>query len=75
MAEAELVVGEQRHALPVVEGTEKERAIDIGSLRSRTGLIALDPGYQNTGACKSSITFVDGDKGILRYRGYPIEEL
>src|SRR5690606_25469936 len=61
--------------LPLVVGTENETAIDITSLRSRTGLITLDSGYANTGACKSAITFIDGDRGILRYRGYPIEEL
>jgi citrate synthase len=62
-------------SLPVVEGTEGERAIDIEKLRAQTGLITLDPGYGNTGACTSAITFIDGEKGILRYRGYPIEDL
>ena len=61
--------------LPVVEGSEKEKAIDISSLRSSTGYITLDPGYGNTGSCNSSITFINGEKGILRYRGYPIEQL
>jgi citrate synthase len=61
--------------LPVVRGTEGEVAIDIRKLRQTTGLITFDPGYGNTGACKSAITFIDGDRGILRYRGYPIEEL
>ena len=61
--------------LPVVEGSEKEKAIDICSLRSSTGYITLDPGYGNTGSCSSSITFINGEKGILRYRGYPIEDL
>lgn len=61
--------------LPVVVGTEDERAIDITQLRARTGHITLDSGYANTGACESAITFIDGDRGILRYRGYPIEEL
>jgi citrate synthase len=60
---------------PVVKGTENELAIDIKTLRSSTGLITLDPGYKNTGSCESAITFLDGEKGILRYRGYPIEEL
>ncbi len=60
---------------PVVEGSEKERAVDISKLRSQTGLITLDYGYMNTGSTESAITFVDGDKGILRYRGYPIEQL
>ena len=61
--------------LPLVTGTEHENAIDIEKLRSATGLITLDPGLGNTGACRSAITFIDGEKGILRYRGYPIEEL
>jgi citrate synthase len=76
MAEtAELRVGDQTIELPVVVGSEGERAIDISSLRSKTGYITLDPGYGNTGSCRSAITFIDGEKGILRYRGYPIEEL
>ena len=62
-------------ALPVVLGTEDEVAVDIEKLRAATGMITLDPGYGNTGSCKSAITFIDGEKGILRYRGYPIEEL
>ncbi|HEX7078855.1 MAG TPA: citrate synthase [Candidatus Eisenbacteria bacterium] len=61
--------------LPIVRGTEQEAAIDIEKLRATTGLITLDPGYANTGSCQSAITFIDGEKGILRYRGYPIEEL
>ena len=61
--------------LPVVIGTEAEAAVDISSLRAKTGLITLDSGYANTGACTSEITFIDGEKGILRYRGYPVEEL
>ncbi len=61
--------------LPLVEGSEKERAVDISKLRSTLGLITLDPGYMNTGACQSAITFIDGEQGILRYRGYDIEEL
>ncbi|MGE5180136.1 MAG: citrate/2-methylcitrate synthase, partial [Bacteroidota bacterium] len=61
--------------LPVIRGTEGETAIDIEELRAATGLITLDPGFANTGSCKSGITFIDGEKGILRYRGYPIEEL
>jgi citrate synthase len=62
-------------ALPIVRGSEAEEAIDIAALRSKTGLITLDPGFGNTGACRSAITFIDGERGILRYRGYPIEEL
>jgi citrate synthase len=60
---------------PVAVGTENEPAMDISTLRSSTGLITLDNGYGNTGACKSAVTFIDGEKGILRYRGYPIEQL
>jgi len=61
--------------LPIIEGTAGERAIDISTLRDQTGVITIDPGYGNTGSCESDITFIDGEKGILRYRGYPIEEL
>ncbi len=60
---------------PIVVGTEGERAIDISALRKKTGYITLDDGYSNTGSCKSAITFIDGETGILRYRGIPIEEL
>ena len=63
------------YELPVVVGSEGERAIDITQLRSQTGYITLDDGYGNTGSCESAITFIDGDAGILRYRGIPIEEL
>ncbi len=59
----------------LLEGTEHERAIDIGNLRSETGLITYDPGYVNTGSVRSAITFIDGEQGILRYRGYPIQQL
>src|SRR5215213_969465 len=72
---ATLTFGDQTVELPVVEGTEGELAVDISQLRARTGLITLDPGFGNTGACKSAITFIDGDRGILRYRGIPIEQL
>jgi citrate synthase len=61
--------------LPIVHGAEGDDALDIGKLRSGTGLITLDPGYGNTGACTSAITFLDGEEGVLRYRGYPIEQL
>ncbi|ADY29997.1 MULTISPECIES: citrate synthase [Cellulophaga] len=64
-----------KYDFPIVEGTEKEQAIDIKTLRSATGLTTIDPGYKNTGSCESAITFLDGEKGILRYRGYSIEEL
>ena len=65
----------KKYEFPVVEGTEQELAIDIKTLRSSTGMITLDPGYKNTGSCESAITYLDGEKGILRYRGYNIEEL
>jgi citrate synthase len=65
----------KRTSLPVLRGTEDEVAVDISKLRSTTGIITFDPGYANTGACRSGITYIDGEKGILRYRGYPIEEL
>ncbi len=72
---AELSAGDQKLKLPIVEGSEQERAIDIRDLRAKTGLITLDSGYGNTGACQSSITYIDGEKGILNYRGYSIEDL
>jgi citrate synthase len=72
---AELRIGDQTVQLPVITGSEGERAIDISRLRAETGCITLDPGYANTGSCQSAITFIDGEKGILRYRGIPIEEL
>src|SRR5213594_2235422 len=72
---AELKLDGKTFKLPIVEGTEKERAIDISTFRDNTGYITLDDGYGNTGSCQSQITFIDGEKGILRYRGIPIEEL
>jgi citrate synthase len=72
---AELTFEGRTVRLPLVRGTEGETAVDISKLRSSSGLITLDPGYANTGACQSAITFIDGEQGILRYRGYPIEEL
>lgn len=63
------------YELPVTKGTENEEAIDIGKLRGQSGLITLDPGFKNTGSTQSAITFLDGEKGILRYRGYNIEDL
>ncbi len=75
MKTANLNIENDTIELPINTGTENEKAIDISSLRSKTGYITLDPGYGNTGSCKSKITFVDGEKGILRYRGYPIEKL
>ena len=70
-----LIYGDQKFKLPVFEGSEGEKAIDISRLREITGFITLDPGYANTGSCASDITFMDGEKGILRYRGIPVEEL
>jgi hypothetical protein len=63
------------YELPVIEGTEGELALDISRLRAQSGLVTIDTGFANTGSCKSAITFMDGEKGILRYRGYPIEQL
>ncbi len=72
---AKLEIDGKTYDLPIVEGTEQELALDISQLRAQTGYITLDDGYGNTGSCRSSITFIDGDKGILRYRGLPIEEI
>lgn len=73
---ATLEINGEKYELPLIKGTENEVAIDIKSLRSTTdSVITIDPGYKNTGACESAITFLDGEKGILRYRGYSIEEL
>lgn len=74
-ARATLNYDGKTYDLPVVVGTEQETAVDISQLRSQSGLITLDDGYGNTGSCVSQITFIDGEKGILRYRGYPIESL
>ena len=71
---ATLVVGDRQYHLPVVEGSEGERGIDIRKLRDQSGLITLDPGYGNTGSCQSAIAYIDGERGILRYRGIPIEQ-
>ena len=70
-----LIHGEKEYLLPLVIGTEGEKAIDISKLRRETGLITIDTGYANTGSCTSNITFMDGEKGILRYRGIPVEQL
>ena len=72
---AKLILDGKTFELPVIIGTEKEKAFDISKLRGQTGYITLDPGYGNTGACTSNITFVDGERGILRYRGIPIEQI
>lgn len=70
-----LIYNGEEILLPLVTGSEGEKAIDIASLRAETGLITLDPGYGNTGSCLSAITFMDGERGILRYRGIPVEQL
>lgn len=82
MSEGRTTLGEARFtfegadlSLPVYQGSEGERAVDVSSLLKQSGLITLDPGYVNTGACESAITFIDGEKGILRHRGYEIEDL
>jgi citrate synthase len=72
---ASLKLGDKTYDLPVVIGTEEEKAIDISKLRDQSGFVTLDSGYKNTGATKSKITFLDGEKGVLKYRGYSIEEL
>ena len=72
---AQLIIGDKTYELPIIEGTEDEKAIDISKLRDLSGYITLDVGYKNTGATKSNITFLDGELGILKYRGYPIEQL
>jgi citrate synthase len=74
-SKVELKIDNASIELPVVVGTEDERGIDIGKLRAQTGYVTLDPAYMNTASTKSAITFLDGEKGILRYRGIPIEEL
>jgi len=75
MSNAKLIIENQTLELPIISGSENEKAIDITKLRNTTGYITMDPGYGNTGSCISDITFIDGEKGILQYRGYPIEEL
>ncbi len=75
MRTAKLILDGKEYEFPVVVGSEEEVGIDISKLRDRTGAITLDEGYGNTGACQSAITFIDGERGILRYRGYPIDEL
>lgn len=75
MTEAKLMLGDKEIALSVIEGTENEKGIDISKLRDQTGFITLDQGFANTGSCQSKITYLDGETGILRYRGYPIQDL
>ena len=72
---AEVKIDGNSYELPVIEGSEKEKAIDISTLRAKSGIITIDPGFKNTGSTQSAITFLDGEKGILRYRGYSIEDL
>src|SRR6187402_1817324 len=74
-ATAQLIIDDKTYDFPVIEGTEGEKAIDISKLRDLTGHVTLDIGYKNTGATKSAITFLDGELGVLKYRGYPIEQL
>ncbi len=71
----DLIYKGKSYKFPLVEGSENEAAIDIKTLRAQTGLITLDPGFKNTGSCTSDITFLDGEEGVLRYRGYAIEDL
>ncbi len=72
---ATIRLGDQNFDFPIIEGTEGEKALDARALRAKSGFISFDEGYGNTGSCLSDITFIDGEKGILRHRGYPIEEL
>lgn len=72
---AEIKIDDKSYELPVIQGSEHELAVDISKLRGQSGIITLDPGYKNTGSTTSAITFLDGEKGVLRYRGYSIEEL
>ncbi len=72
---AQIKIDGSQVELPVIVGTENEKALDISQLRANSGYITLDPGYGNTGSCLSAITFIDGEEGVLRYRGYPIQQL
>ena len=72
---AKLKINDSTYELPIVEGSEGEIGVDISSLRAQSGVITLDKGFKNTGSTKSAITFLNGEEGILRYRGYSIEEL
>ncbi|MEO1645413.1 MAG: citrate/2-methylcitrate synthase, partial [Chloroflexota bacterium] len=75
MDNAKLVLQGKEYEFPVIEGSEGEIGIDFTKLRAQTGAIAYDPGFGNTGSCSSDITYIDGENGVLRYRGYPIEQL
>jgi len=70
-----LTYNDKEYEFPILEGSEHEKGIDIKTLRAQTGLITFDPGYKNTGSCQSEITFLNGEEGVLRYRGYSIEDL
>ena len=70
-----IIIDGEKYEFPVITGSEGEKAIDIRQLRAKTGYITYDPGFNNSGSCTSTITYMDGKKGVLRYRGYPIEEL
>ncbi|XOV95080.1 MAG: citrate synthase [Bacteroidota bacterium] len=72
---AEIIIDGKSYELPTIVGSENEKAIDISSFRGQSGVITIDPGFKNTGSTKSAITFLDGENGILRYRGYPIDQL
>ena len=75
MTTASLTLNGKSYELPVVTGSEGEVGVDIGKLRGQSGVITVDPSFTSTGACASAITFIDGEQGVLRYRGYPIEQL
>ena len=75
MATAKIIIDNKETELPLVVGTEDEVGIDITTLREQTGVVTYDPAFMSTGSCRSAITFVDGEQGVLRYRGYPIEQL
>jgi citrate synthase len=75
MDKARLSIGNEEYELPVTTGSEGEVSVDIRKLRSASGVVTFDPGYGNTGSCESAVTFINGEKGILRYRGYSIEDL
>jgi citrate synthase len=70
-----IIFNEKEFEFPIIRGSENELAVDINELRAKTGLVTFDTGYMNTGSCQSAVTFLDGERGILRYRGYPIEQL
>src|SRR5690554_3737480 len=72
---AKIELGGKTYEFPVITGSENEKAIDLKTLRGTTGYITIDPGFKNTGSTTSAITYLDGENGILRYRGYPIEQL